>query len=72
MEIKELAQSLLEDPIYQAKLKKRLRDGKAPQIEVLLYHYAYGKPSQTVEASGGMTLEQLVLGSMEVEEEERK
>lgn len=71
VEIKDLARSLLEDPIYQEKLKKRLRSGDAQQIEALLYHYAYGKPVQTVEVSGELTLEELVLGSMELEEKKK-
>ena len=29
-----------------------LLDGKAPQLEVLLHHYAYGKPKDTVEQTG--------------------
>lgn len=66
-EIKDLARSLLEDPVYQTKLKQRLRDGKAPQIEQLLYHYAYGKPKEQFEATKETTLEELVLGSMEEE-----
>jgi hypothetical protein len=64
-EIKDVARSLLEDPVYQAKLKQRLRDGKAPQIEQLLYHYAYGKPKERFEGSKGTTLEELVLASMQ-------
>jgi hypothetical protein len=64
-EIKDVARSLLEDPVYQAKLKRRLRDGKAPQIEQLLYHYAYGKPKERFEVSKGPTLEELVLASMQ-------
>jgi hypothetical protein len=33
-------------------LRARLLDGKAPQVEVLLHHYAYGKPKETVEQAG--------------------
>lgn len=69
-EIKDVARSLLEDPAYQAKLKQRLRDGKAPQIEALMYHYAYGKPKERFEVSKEMTLEELVLGSIEIENRE--
>jgi hypothetical protein len=70
VEIKDLARSLLEDPLYLQNLKERLRSGKAQRIEELLYHYAYGKPMQDVEVSAEMTLEELVLGSMPVEKEE--
>lgn len=64
-EIKDVARSLLEDPVYQAKLKQRLRDGKAPQIEQLLYHYAYGKPTDNLKVAREFTLEELVNASME-------
>ena len=67
VEIKELARSLLEDPVYQAKLTQRLRDGAAAQIEQMLYHYAYGKPKERFEVSKETTLEKLVLGSMEAQ-----
>jgi|CXWL01.1.fsa_nt_gi hypothetical protein len=68
VEIKELARSLLEDPAYQANLKQRLRDGEASQIEQLLYHYAYGKPTGNLKGAGEFTLEELVYASMEVED----
>ncbi|GKS64836.1 hypothetical protein YTPLAS72_21400 [Nitrospira sp.] len=67
VEIKELARSFLEDPMYQAKLKQRLRNGDAGQIEQLFYYYAYGKPRDRFEPSKEITLEELVLGSMELE-----
>ena len=47
-EIKAIARKLLEDPDYQAALKYRLRTGEAGAVEVALYHYAYGKPKDTV------------------------
>lgn len=72
VEIKELARSFLEDPVYQAKLKQRLRDGEAGQIEQLLYHYAYGKPKESFELSRELTLEELVLGSMELKKKETR
>jgi hypothetical protein len=39
-------------------LKARLKDGRAGQIEPLLYHYAYGKPKETIamEGAGPMPL----------------
>jgi hypothetical protein len=64
VEIKELARSLLEDPIYQTNLRKRLRDGEASQIEQLLYHYAYGKPTDNLKVGREFTLEELVNASM--------
>lgn len=51
-EVRELARALVEDPAYRKKLRERLLRGKAPQVEVLLYHYAYGKPKETFEHQG--------------------
>jgi hypothetical protein len=39
-----LAQSLVSDPAYLEKLKQRLIDGKAGDLEKVLWHYAYGSP----------------------------
>ena len=33
-------------------MRARLLEGKTPQLEVLLHHYAYGKPKDTVEQVG--------------------
>lgn len=51
-EIRDIARRLLEDPGYLKALKARLLSGKAPTLEPLLYHYAYGKPKESVEVSG--------------------
>ena len=51
-EIKELSQSLLTDPAYVESLRRRLTSGKAPHMETLLHHYAYGKPKDQLEHSG--------------------
>ena len=50
-EIKDIATGLLTDPVYQAELRLRLNTGKAPHMETLLHHYAYGKPKDTVEGT---------------------
>jgi hypothetical protein len=39
-----LAQSLVTDPEYLDKLKQRLVDGKAGDLEKVLWQYAYGAP----------------------------
>lgn len=49
VEIRETARRLLSDPEYQRLLVERLRTGAAPTIEALLYHYAHGKPKETIE-----------------------
>jgi hypothetical protein len=53
------------------KLILRIQSGKAPRIEELLFHYAYGKPNQNSNPKGEMTLEELVLGSMEIDKAEQ-
>src|SRR5690348_11807102 len=53
-EVKEFARQCLEDPAYQKALKVRLKEGEAPQIEALLYHYAYGKPRETIQHEGNI------------------
>ena len=44
-----MAQAMLEDPEYRKSLKKRLISGKAPHMETLLHHYAFGKPKERFE-----------------------
>ena len=48
-EIREAARRLLEDEAYQRGLSVRLIKGRAPHMETLLYHYAYGKPKETMD-----------------------
>jgi hypothetical protein len=60
VEIKEFARSILEDPLYQKRFRVRIIQGKAPQIEVLLFHYAYGKPKEHFSVERGPTVEELV------------
>lgn len=53
-EIQEFSRGVLEDPSYVAELKVRITEGRAPQIEQLLYHYAYGKPRETFQVEGAV------------------
>src|SRR5215211_3848662 len=46
VEVRELAQRLVNDPVYLANLQQRLQDGKAGVMEETLWHYAYGQPSK--------------------------
>jgi len=52
VEIKQAARALLEDPAYVEALRARLQTGDAGPVESLLYHYAYGKPKETVAIEG--------------------
>ena len=56
LDIKEYARAMVEDPGYQAKLKQRLLDGSAPQLEILLHYYAYGKPKQELMSDKTVTV----------------
>jgi hypothetical protein len=51
-EIKEAARALLEDPTYLTALQARLQAGTAGAVEPLLYHYAFGKPRETLKHEG--------------------
>ena len=55
-DIKEYARAVIEDPDYQAKLKQRLLGGSAPQLEVLLHYYAYGKPKLEIGMDNKITV----------------
>lgn len=71
-EIREFARSVLEQPIYQRRLRKMFSDQKPEEIPghfvTLLYHYAYGKPKETVEhlgVGGGPVRFTLVIGGQD-------
>jgi len=55
LEVREFARHLIEDPEYQASLRRRMIAGKAPQMEMLLFHYAYGKPVERHEVTASAT-----------------
>jgi hypothetical protein len=56
LDIKGYARAVIEDPDYQTKLKQRLLDGSAPQLEVLLHYYAYGKPKLEIGMDNTITV----------------
>lgn len=48
-EARDRARELVDDPTYQANLKERLKTGLiAPGVEAMLWHYAHGKPPDTL------------------------
>ena len=56
-EMKALAQRLLKDRTYRANFRKRLQDGELPPaVESMLYHYAFGKPADTLKLDGDLPL----------------
>lgn len=45
--------SLIESVEYRSNYERRLKAGElAPQLEVIAWHYGYGKPIERVEHSG--------------------
>jgi hypothetical protein len=52
LEIRDAARAIVEDDAYVESLKRRVIAGRAPHMETLLFHYAYGKPKDQVEVSG--------------------
>ena len=51
-EVRLAARAIVDDPSYRKGLKTRVETGKAPHMEPLLWHYAHGKPADTVELQG--------------------
>lgn len=50
---REFALSIVEDESYRLGLQERALSGKLhPSIEVMLWHYAHGKPKETHEVTG--------------------
>ena len=50
LEARKAATELVDDPAYRAKLLADLRKRKvAPAVEQMLWHYAKGKPKESVE-----------------------
>jgi hypothetical protein len=51
-EARQLASTLIDDPEYHKRLKKRLLAGELPaHLEAMFWYYAKGKPSEHVELS---------------------
>lgn len=42
-EVRELARRLVQDKTYQRSLRRRLMNGTLGPLEIVLWHYAYGK-----------------------------
>jgi hypothetical protein len=51
-EVKEFTRRFLTSPAYVKNAEQRMLEGKAPHLEVLWHHYAYGKPKETVQVDG--------------------
>ncbi len=50
--IEAIARHLVDDPVYQRRVRARMLAGTAGHLETLLWHYAYGRPVETVVGPG--------------------
>ena len=55
-EIKEFFHSIYTDPSYQASLRRRIMQGKAPALELYGMQLIYGKPRETHDVPGLQSL----------------
>ena len=46
----------MEDPVYVLGIKRRMLEGKSVPLEIMLHHYAYGKPRESVALGGEVTI----------------
>ncbi len=51
-DIRGLAQRMISEPGYVDALNRRMKKGTAGAIELLIWHYAYGKPVETTRLIG--------------------
>jgi hypothetical protein len=69
VEVRIACAALVGDPTYRERLKARLVAGDlAPAVEAMLWHYAYGKPTERIEVAGKLTLEQAIASSRSVDD----
>jgi len=53
-EAKAVCAAILDDPTYRTNLTARARAGTlAPAVEVMLWHYAFGKPKDSLDVTVG-------------------
>jgi hypothetical protein len=55
-EARDAARRILEDPAYVASLQARAQAGQLGPMEPVLWHYAHGKPKDTVHHEGDTAL----------------
>jgi len=51
-EMKQFVQEFLSDESYRLNVRARILAGEAQGLEILLYHYAYGRPKETIKLEG--------------------
>jgi len=62
----EFAAEIFNDPTYKQNLKSRARDGElAPQVEVALMHYCWGKPVEVIGREDELDLTSLSIDDLQ-------
>lgn len=57
VEVKLAAASIVDDPVYRKNLFMAMKDRTvAPAVEMMLWHYAKGKPKDTVSVDGNVSI----------------
>jgi hypothetical protein len=54
IEVREFAGQIIQDPAYLPSLRQRVIEGRAPQMEVLLFKYLFGQPAERHEVDAEM------------------
>ena len=60
-EMRDAARAILDRPEYQISLRERLDAGRAPHMETLLHHYAFGKPKEQLDIDARLTGQTVVV-----------
>jgi hypothetical protein len=67
-----MARRIVQDPLYYQALWARAVEGElAPAVEVTLWHYAFGKPTDRVEVAGA-GIAALVAGNVYVQQQQQQ
>jgi hypothetical protein len=72
LEIKEFARNFLMSDRYRRTLERRILAGTAPHMEVLLHHYAFGKPTDKYVEPAPPARSEVKLMSRMTKEERRE
>lgn len=66
VEGREFARSIVDDAAYRERLRARMLSGEAnPAIEQLVWHYAYGKPTESLDVNVKFSLAEKLRKALE-------
>jgi hypothetical protein len=49
LQVQRMCRQLVADPLYQERLRERLIAGTLGQMEVVIWHYAFGRPKESLD-----------------------